>query len=178
MKRSRTTSLLLMGAAPLLFSACQREPEVRQGLYTSVDACARETGDKASCQEAFASAQKQAGEQAPRYASQEQCKTDWGEDRCAEQRDSQGHSFIGPLMAGFFMSQMLGNRAGFNSAPAFQDRNRGWLRPTPGARPDTSNAFRAGNTAMTPITSAPNRAVTVSRGGFGARSSGRSTFGG
>lgn len=82
------------------------------------------------------------------------------------------------MMAGFFMSQMLGNRAGFNSAPAFQDRNRGWLRPTPGARPDTSNAFRAGNTGMTPITSAPNRAVTVSRGGFGARSSGRSSFGG
>ncbi len=177
MKRSRTTSLLLMGAAPLLFSACQREPEVREGLYTSVDTCARETGDRASCQEALASAQKQAGEQAPRYASQEQCRQDWGNERCTEQHDSQGHSFIGPMMAGFFMSQMLSNRAGFNSAPAFQDRNSGWQRPTPGARPDTSNAFLTGTTGMTPVTATPNRAMTVSRGGFGSRSTGRSSFG-
>ncbi|WDS35378.1 DUF1190 domain-containing protein [Pseudoxanthomonas sp.] len=178
MKRSRTTSLLLMGAAPLLFSACQREPEVREGLYTSVDTCARETGDRASCQEAFASAQQQSAEQAPRYASQDQCKADWGEDRCTEQRDSQGHSFVGPLMAGFFMSQMLNNRAGLAGAPAYQGRNNGWVRPTPGARPDTSNAFRTGNTAMTPINATPNKAMTVSRGGFGARSAGRSSFGG
>ena len=36
MKRSRTTALLLMSAAPLLFTACQKEPEVKvqEGLYT------------------------------------------------------------------------------------------------------------------------------------------------
>ncbi|TAA25573.1 MULTISPECIES: DUF1190 domain-containing protein [Pseudoxanthomonas] len=178
MKRSTTTRLLLMGAAPLLFTACQNEPDVRQGLYTTVEACTRETGDAASCKQAFDSAQKQSADQAPRYATREQCKVDWGEDRCAEQRDSQGHSFIGPLMAGFFMSQMLNNRAGFNAAPAYQNRDNGWLRPTPGARPDTSGAFRTGTTGMTPVNATPNRAVTVSRGGFGARSSGRASFGG
>jgi len=178
MKRSRTTSLLLMGTAPLLFSACQREPVAQEGLYTSLETCYQATGDRSSCEQAFAEASRQAADQAPRYASQQACTQDWGEERCTEQRDSQGHSFVGPLMAGFFMSQMLNGRRGFNSAPAFQDRNRGWQRPTPGARPDTSNAFRTGNTAMTPINSTPNRAMTVSRGGFGARSAGRSSFGG
>lgn len=77
MKRSTTTRLLLMGAAPLLFTACQNEPEVRQGLYTTVEACTRETGDAASCKQAFDSAQKQSADQAPRYATREQCKVDW-----------------------------------------------------------------------------------------------------
>lgn len=177
MKRSRTATLLLMGSAPLLLAACQREPEAREGLYTSVDACYRATGERDSCQRAFDEAQRQSAEQAPRYASQEQCKADWGQDRCTEQRDSQGHAFIGPLMTGFFISQMLNNRAGLRSAPAYQTPANGWVRPRPGALPDTSNAFRTPAAGMTPVTTPPNRALTVSRGGFGSRSSSRS-FGG
>ena len=40
MKRSRTTALLLMGAAPLLFTACQKgeRVQVQEGRYTSVQA--------------------------------------------------------------------------------------------------------------------------------------------
>lgn len=184
MKRSRTTSLLLMGAAPLLFSACTKEPEVQEGLYTSVENCYQATGDKPSCEQAFATAKQQSADQSPRYASREECAQEYSADRCVEQRTSQGHSFIGPLMTGFFLSQMMNNRgAGLNSAPAFQNRANGWVKP------DTSKAFGGaagaggaaaytGNRAMTPVTSEPNRAMTASRGGFGSRSSGRSSFGG
>jgi uncharacterized protein YgiB involved in biofilm formation len=178
MKRSQTTSLLLMGAAPLLFSACTKEPEVQEGLYTSVESCYQATGDQAACKSAFNKAQQASADQAPRYASRAECEQEYSAERCVEQRTSQGHSFIGPMMAGFFMSQMLNNRgAGLTSAPAFQNRGNGWVKP------DTSKAFGGataftGNRAMTPVTSEPNRAVTASRGGFGSRSSGRSSFGG
>ena len=58
MKRSKTTALLLMGAAPLLFTACEPGPPtgqpdaVQEGLYTSVERCAEATGDAATCRAA------------------------------------------------------------------------------------------------------------------------------
>lgn len=187
MKRSKTTALLLMGTAPLLFSACQREPQVRvqEGLYTSVDSCVEATGDPSACRTAFEQARQQAADAAPKYASRAQCEQDYRPEQCVEQRTSSGHSFIGPMMTGFFLSQMLnGNRAGLAppaAAPAYQDRNAGWARPaaTPGTGGlDTASGIGAGKSALTPVTSAPNRAVTVSRGGFGSSSGSRSSFGG
>ena len=41
------------------------------------------------------------------------CEAEFPAEECVEQKTSTGHSFIGPLMAGFFLSQMMGgNRAG------------------------------------------------------------------
>ncbi|MBB4128365.1 uncharacterized protein YgiB involved in biofilm formation [Xanthomonas translucens] len=182
MKRSKTTALLLLGAAPLLFTACEREPErkTQQGLYTSVEACAEQTHDITTCREAFKQAQQQSAEQGPKYASREQCAQDYSAERCVEQRDSQGHSFIGPLMTGFFLSQMLnGNRmAGFNAAPAFQDRQNQWQRPAAAGAGAAAATSLRGNQTMTHIGATPNRAVTVSRGGFGSSSGARGSVGG
>ena len=125
MKRSRTTALLLMSAAPLLFTACQKEPEVKvqEGLYTSVEACTEATGDPSSCRNAFAEAQKQAADAAPKYASKEACEKDYKPEQCVQQHTSAGTSFIGPMMMGFFMSQMLSNRGGLApQAPAAGER--------------------------------------------------------
>ncbi len=100
MKRSRTTALLLMSAAPLLFTACQKEPEVKvqEGLYTSVEACTEATGDPSACRNAFAEAQKQAADAAPKYASKEACEKDYKPEQCVQQHTSAGTSFIGPMM--------------------------------------------------------------------------------
>ncbi len=180
MKRSKTTALLLMSAAPLLFTACQLEPQgqLQEGVYTSVDSCAGATGDSASCQQAFESAQQQAADSAPQYASQEACEKDYSAEQCVPQQNRAGTSFIGPMMAGFFMSRMLQGRAAGATvaspaaAPAFRDKANGWARPT---GPGVAAGGRAG---LTPITSQPNRAVTASRGGFGDNSRKRTTSGG
>jgi uncharacterized protein YgiB involved in biofilm formation len=182
MKRSKKAALLLMGSAPLLFTACAPEAKHQEGLYTSVEACAEQTHDITTCREAFKQAQQQSAEQGPKYANREQCAQEYSAERCVEQRDSHGHSFIGPLMTGFFLSQMLnGNRmAGFNAAPAFQDRQSQWQRPAAagaGATTTTTTSLR-GNQTMTHIGATPNRAVTVSRGGFGSSSVARSSVGG
>lgn len=181
MKRSKKAALLLMGTAPLLFTACEREAKTQEGLYTSVEACAAQTHDITTCREAFKQAQQQSAEQGPKYASREQCAQEYSAERCVEQRDHQGHSFIGPLMTGFFLSQMLnGNRvAGFNAAPAYQDRQSQWQRPATGAGAGAGAATSLrGNQTMTHIGATPNRAVTVSRGGFGSSSGARGSFGG
>ncbi len=184
MKRSKTTALLLMGAAPLLFTACEPGPPtgqpdvVQEGLYTSVERCAEATGDAATCRAASDHAQQQAADAAPQYASRAECERDYPAEQCAEQRTSTGHSFIGPLMTGFFLSQMMGrNRPGMapqaQAAPAFRDNANGWLRST--GAPAAGTAGRAG---LTPVAATPDRATTVNRGGFGASGRNRSSAGG
>lgn len=189
MKRSRTTALLLMSAAPLLFTACQKEQsvQVQEGLYTSVEACSEATGDPSSCRQAFATAQQQAADAAPKYASKEECAKEYPAEQCVQQHTSAGTSFIGPMMMGFFMSQMLNNSRGAVAAPpasqpAFRDNANGWAKPAaaPGGTGgmNTNSGIGAGKAGLAPVTSQPNRAVTASRGGFGARSSGRTSVGG
>jgi len=186
MKRSRTTALLLMSSAPLLFSACQQQPQVQvqEGLYTSVEACSEATGDPSSCRQAFASAQQQASDAAPQYASSQDCARDYPAEQCVQQHTSAGHSFIGPMMTGFFMSQMLNNRsAGAVAAPpaaqpAFRDNANTWAKPAGSGGLNTGSRIGAGKAGLAPVNNTPNRAVTASRGGFGARSGGRGSFGG
>ena len=174
MKRSRTAALLLMGTAPLLLTACDRN-EAREGLYTSVEACVAQTNDSSTCQQAFAKAQKDAATTAPRFANREACEASYGKEQCAERNDGASHSFFGPLMTGFFLSQMLRNGSpmnGFNSAPAFRDHSGCWQRPAAGGV--SGGVYRGGAaTAMVPINATPNRAVTSSRSGFGRFGSSR-----
>jgi uncharacterized protein YgiB involved in biofilm formation len=178
MKRSRTAALLLMGTAPLLLTACDRN-EAREGLYTSVEACVAQTNDSSTCNQAFAKAEQEAVATAPRFANREECEASYGKEKCAERSDGNNHSFFGPLMTGFFLSQMMRNGVaanGFNSAPAFRDSNGGWQRPAAGGA--SGGVYRGGaaGTGMVPINATPNRAVTTSRSGFG-RSSGSRGFG-
>jgi uncharacterized protein YgiB involved in biofilm formation len=176
MKRSKTAALLLMSAAPLLLTACDRsESASREGLYTSVEACVAQTNDSATCKQASDKAQQAAQSTAPRFANRETCEASYGKQQCAERNDGASHSFFGPLMTGFFLSQMLRNGSpmnGFNSAPAFRDSNGGWQRPAAGA--GGGGVYRSGaGTAMVPLTATPNRAVTSSRSGFGRFGSSR-----
>ena len=179
MKRSRTAALLLMGAAPLLLTACNSESEAsRQGLYTSVEACVAATNDSATCKQAFAKAEQKANTEAPRYANRAECEANYGADKCAERSDNSGHSFFGPMMTGFFLSQMLrnGSAMGFNSAPAFRDSNGGWQRPAAGGA--GGGVYGSGTgTAMVPISATPDRAPTISRGGFGESAGSRGAGG-
>ena len=193
MKRSKATALVLMSAVPLLLTACQKEESVQtqEGLYTSVEACSEATGDPSSCREAFATAQKQSADAAPKYASKEECAKEYPAEQCMQQQTSAGTSFIGPMMMGFFMGQMLngGNRGLAQqppqSAPAYQDKNKGWAKPAAPSSTgglNTASRIGTGKAGLAPTGLQPNAAPTVSRGGFGStarsRSNSSSSFGG
>jgi len=64
--------------------------------------------------------------------------------------------------------------------PAFKDKANGWAKPAPGGSGglNTASGIGAGKAGLAPVSAEPNRAVTASRGGFGARSGGRSSVGG
>lgn len=183
MKRSRTAALLLMSSLPLCLTACGDDEATREGLYTSVDACVAQTQDRPTCEQAFAKAKTDAEQNGPRFNSRQECAANYDWDRCEERRDSGGHSFFGPLMAGFFVSQMLRNGSptpGFTGGPAFRSANGQWQQPDPNDRRSTGGAagtggyYSSGSRAMVPVSATPDHATTVSRGGFGSSSSGRS----
>ncbi len=173
MKRSRTAALLIMGVTPLALTSCSRETQT-EGLYTSVDSCIAQTNDSYNCQQAFDQARRQAETDAPRYASREACVAEHGADACQPRSDASGHAYFMPLMTGFLIGQLMrgGQTVGLNGAPAFQDRAGNWQRP---ATPSSGGVYRPGSlatTAMAPIAAQPDRAPTVTRGGFGSRSAG------
>jgi uncharacterized protein YgiB involved in biofilm formation len=173
MKRSRTAALVLMSAAPLLLTACTEET-TREGLYTSIDDCAEQIGDLSACQDAFEKARKEAELTAPRYASFDECVAEHGTNACTARRDSSGHGYFMPLMMGYLVAQMFrGDKAaGVRGSPAFRDLNGNWKRPAPGA----GGVYRDGvPRPMVPISAQPNRAPTVTRGGFGSSGNHRST---
>lgn len=203
MKRSRTASLILMGGAPLLLTACSHEPDaVRSGLYTSVDACVAAGNDATACSDAYVKAAQEAKTDAPAFSTARECEARYGELTCVE-RTVGGHGYFMPMMAGFMLAQaMRGNTAtgAFRSAAAFRDNANGWHQaPWQNQGPPNQNppagggygsgggyagGFRSGSgRALETVTSAPDRAVTtVGRGGFGsggaARGMGFHGFGG
>lgn len=168
MKRSSQIALVLMSASPLLLTACSRE-QSEEGLYTSVDACIQQTGDRSSCYQALAQAEREAMETAPRYATQEECVAAHGDGQCRTVTQQQGSSIFMPMMAGYIMGRMLsGNRvSGLAGSPAFKDHRGGFQRPVAGA----NGVYRSGaRPAMAPVRMAANQKPTASRGGFGNES--------
>jgi uncharacterized protein YgiB involved in biofilm formation len=174
MKRSRTVALLLMSAAPLMLTSCSEDAS-SEGLYTSIDACVEQTNDRYTCQEAFDQAKKQAEVASPRYASREECIAAHGAEQCEQRSDGAGHSFFMPMMTGFLLGQMLrgGQSAGFAGSPAYRDRAGNWQRPASAPAGGVYRPGSVGSTAMVPVNAQPNRAPTVSRGGFGSSNSER-----
>ncbi|HEY9132112.1 MAG TPA: DUF1190 domain-containing protein [Dyella sp.] len=179
MKRSRTAALLLMGATPLLLTACGDDETTREGVYTSVETCTAQLHDASACQQAYDKARNEAATGSPQFASRETCEADYGASRCEERADNGGHSFFVPLMTGFFISQMLRNGSpvsGFASGPAFRNAGGQWQRPD-----DKSSVYRgsggtgfAGSRSMRPVSVVADAPMTtVSRGGFGSRAGGR-----
>ncbi|MFC4729733.1 DUF1190 domain-containing protein [Coralloluteibacterium thermophilus] len=177
MKRSKAAVLLAMGTAPVLLVACQpsAEEQLREGLYTSIEACTADGNELNACRDAMGQAQAAAVEASPQFASQAECEANFGEGQCEERRTQTGHSFFGPFVAGFFLSQMMrgGQAAGLaQGSPVYRDAQGRFARP---AAPN-GGIYRpgaGGPAGFTQVTSTPNRAVTTARGGFGSTSANR-----
>jgi uncharacterized protein YgiB involved in biofilm formation len=197
MKRSRQLALLAIAQAPWALVGCDAAPEqpaVRQGFYTSVEACERDGNSAELCSRAAQAATAAGANDAPRYRSKADCVRDYG-DLCAERHNESGVWM--PLMAGFMLSQMLSpgrapayldanpiyrTRAGqytevyrdrrddgYGSGGGYYGGGRGGTWSAPGAD---------GGARMRPVDVAPNRAITVSRSGFGSTSAARGGWGG
>ena len=166
MKRSRTLQVTgLMATVSFSMAACGAPqsaplPEPDPALaYTSIVECkaANDVSD-AECDAAYAEAQRQAAESAPRYATREECEGQWGPEQCRP-LNTGGGSFFGPLATGFIIGQLLNGGGYRGGGPLYRDRDDRTGRAVAN-RNDVDVARQAPARVQ-------SRTAVVSRGGFG-----------
>ncbi len=185
MKRSRQLALLAIAQTPFVLVGCDSQPAqpqemTKQGFYTSVEACEKDGNSADMCNRASQTANAASTAAAPRYKSKAECIEEYG-DLCSEREHESGGIWM-PLMTGFMISQMLspGRSPMFlDSNPMYRTRggqytemyrDRGGTWSSPGSGTDAAK--------MRTVNATPNRAVTMSRSGFGSSSAARSGWGG
>lgn len=199
MKRSASLRLVLMGGAALTLSACDESVEV--GVFETVEQCTVMGYSQSACETAIQAATKEHLQSAPRYATKADCEAEFGRCESAPAVAANGNnpnpssqtppqtpnpdqmaahsgggfgSFFMPMMAGYMIGNMMGNR-GPTAQPLYRpvgDAARDAGGPGLYAGNGTKVAAGSGLTRMPESTLAAARApatTTLSRGGFGAR---------
>ena len=127
MKRSRSVRLALLGSASALsLVACDepKDPLAEGSFHRDPVECAQKL-DRATCDAAYSEARTEHLKSAPAFASREACEQNFGTANCSwqeanvgpeqiqEQRQggaSAGSGWFMPLMAGYLIGNVLGNR--------------------------------------------------------------------
>lgn len=187
LKRSRVLHVSsLMATAGFTLAACgspaPSAPAKAEGewdapsqvAYSSVEACVSSGEPANECQMAFADARQQAAENAPRFASKEECETSWGPGQCEQGTNNNGGSFFMPMLAGFMMARMM--NGGQRAAPQPLYRECRTRNPDGSCRDGGLRTGGAGGYLGRSLNRAPEQAQNaqerrssraVSRGGFG-----------
>ena len=182
MKRSRQLALVMMGQAPFLLTGCDVDSaaaqQVKEGFYTSVNACVADGNSSDYCQRAYASALQHQGANGSTYNDEASCRAQFG-DRCDHRETEHGTVWM-PMLEGFMLAQLL--RPNYPpsygySAPVYRLRDGQFARSYRDDEFSHSSSTSSGST-YTRVTSAPNRAITMSRSGFGSVAAARGAWGG
>jgi uncharacterized protein YgiB involved in biofilm formation len=186
-KRSKSVAIAILGAAAFTLAGCQEE-QVDATAFPSLRACTNAAQDggtftAADCDAAFAAAETLHVEAAPRYENLAVCEEQHGEGACGSEASAtsggSGSIFM-PLMAGYLIGSMLGNRAGMAASQPLYKTKGGGFSNAAGSSTFSTNAGSAklGTSQFTrPAATAGKapmtRGTAMSRGGFGSNSTAR-----
>ena len=192
-KRSRAVALTsLTAASTFTLQGCGEDSFGAEGqVFSNVAECVAGGVAQNDCQEAYAAAQADDANDAPRFENRELCEGEFGQNEC-QVRNSGGGSFWVPLLAGFVIANAIDDldidgRKRRRYAPLYRNRGSGtWYHggSNYGAMSRTSSGrYGFDQGALNRPVSAPrvqSRSDIASRGGFGgrARSSGGSSSSG
>lgn len=190
-KRSRALTFLMLGGTVFAVAGCE-DDRVDAALFSDEQSCiaaGRQSDDpfwaEEDCRVAFAVAEEEHAETAPRYESQALCEEQHGQGSCgADEAAPQaatggGGSVFMPLLAGYMIGSMMGgNRAAVASKPVYAQSGGGYATAT-GQRFNALNAVgKANGTAFTTRAASTagkppmTRANVAARGGFGGTGGG------
>ncbi len=171
MERKEKFKLALLGAGVLglTFYIFGEEAEEEALTYPSVEACVKAgVTDEATCTAEFAKAQKIHNQVAPRYESSGSCYSEFGYNRCYQNRMSSGGSVWLPFMMGYMLAPRIGS--GVFTQPLYRpsrDPNRFYTSGS--GRVGAASADGRTQVAKSQTRQPRARTRTVSRGGFGRR---------
>ena len=164
---------LVTAIAAVTLSACGSQEEVT--VVASVEECSANTKlSRAECESAYIKAQTEAARTGPKYSSSRTCEAEFGAGQCQPQR---GGIFM-PLMTGFMVGQLLSNS--YNPVYRYNNRsspNYNKVMTADGGIIGKSGqrSYRVDSDSVKPK---PRTTRTISRGGFGAIASAKSSWGG
>lgn len=182
LKRSRTLQVSgFMATVSVSMAACGApqavaplpDPDPALAYTSTADCKAANDVSDAECDAAYAEAQRQSAQTAPRYATREECEGQWGPEQCRP-LNSGGGSVFGPLATGFIIGQLINGGGYRGGGPLYRDRNGAFSNGYGGGY--LSRDYRTGRTVanrndVDVARRAPervqSRTAVVSRGGFG-----------
>ncbi|PHM36708.1 DUF1190 family protein [Xenorhabdus innexi] len=182
-KHYRLAPVALAVSAVFMLSACEQNDET-VSLYTNADECSKANPSQSEqCTIAYNNALKEAEKTAPKYATREDCVAEFGEQQCTQapaqagvgtqaQAQSSGGSFWMPLMAGYMMGQLMGNRSApsqplFSSKSASSPANGKFVDATGKSYGPATAGGRSMSVPKTAMAPKPATTTTITRGGFG-----------
>ncbi|WP_340609114.1 DUF1190 family protein [Xenorhabdus bharatensis] len=182
-KQYRLAPVALAVSAVFMLSACEQNDET-VSLYTNADECSKANPSQSEqCTIAYNNALKEAEKTAPKYATREDCVAEFGEQQCTQapaqagvgsqaEAQSSGGSFWMPLMAGYMMGQLMGNRSApsqplFSSKSASSPANGKFVDATGKSYGPATAGGRSMSVPKTAMAPKPATTTTVTRGGFG-----------
>ncbi|WP_040488938.1 DUF1190 domain-containing protein [Fulvimarina pelagi] len=178
--------LLTLGtiaATGMVLTGCGEDPPT-EALFSTPTECAASGVDLQICEAEYQAALSEHLKNAPRFDGQAACEAEYGEGRCLEtsnlvnqQANDGAGSFFIPFMTGYLISSAIGNLASYaayrnyRSSPSYTYSAP--IYRTRGGQTVTS-AVQGGQRVSRPVNV---NTRTVSRSGFGGRSSSRGFFG-
>ncbi|MFT5701310.1 MAG: hypothetical protein ACI8ZB_004201 [Desulforhopalus sp.] len=172
---------LVVGIAAVSLVSCSSQEEVT--VVSSVDDCAANTElNLVECEAAYQKAQAEAERTGPKYNSNVQCETEFGSGQCTQSRSG---GFFMPMMSGFMIGRMMSGNSSYGGTaynPVYRYNNRNSSQYNRVMTADGTVIGKAGQRSYrvnkSTMSSKPTVTRTVSRGGFGATASAKSSWGG
>lgn len=178
MRKSFSVKPLALGVAAIFLSACGDKQDA--AVFTSVDDCTDANPEFAEkCKTAYDDAVKEAERTGPKYNSQRDCESEFGDNQCrVVQRDS--GSFFMPFMAGYMLSNLM-SPSGYYSQPMFTSYSRSSSYRNRWVGADGydfgDNRRRTMKVSEKSLKPKPTVTKTMSRGGFGSSVRAKSSWG-
>ncbi len=172
---------LALGLAVVTLASCSSQEEV--AVVSSPEDCVAKTQlTLVECEAAYQKAQAEAERTGPKYNSNMQCESEFGTGQCRQTRSG---GFFMPMMTGFMIGQMLsgnGSYGGSGYNPVYRYNNRSSSQYNRIMTADGTVIGKAGqrtyNVDKSTLKAKPTATRTISRGGFGAMASAKSSWGG
>ena len=181
--RKKTVGLrlkpLVLGVAAFSLIGCIDSRKAN--VYASVNHCVNENPAMAGqCEAAYQTAVKESARSGPKYRSERECISEFGQRNCVPYRTQSGHDWFMPAVAGFMMARALNNNV-YHSLPLYSSTAYGssmygrWATADGRSYPKRYGSMNVVGDAFKPK---PAVSRTMSRGGFGSTVAAKSNWGG